>query len=133
MGHQPGLRRRRIRVHFLGHKGLTHHHTSGNHTPVVMRRLTRTCQMFSVAPSNEQNFIETPSSPWPPHMLLGVMKISAVEKQRLLLSFLMLAHRRASRASSLGIVDSYGDLLVNILLQNLLQHIILLILSRGGE
>ena len=31
------------------------------------------CQTFSLAPSKLQNLMETPSSPWPPHRVLGVM------------------------------------------------------------
>ena len=34
--------------------------------------------MFSDAPSNEQNLIDTPSSPCPPHVLLGTMETSRV-------------------------------------------------------
>ena len=41
-----------------------------------MQRLTRTCHMFSAAPSKEQNRMETPSSPWPPHVLVGTSSTS---------------------------------------------------------
>lgn len=35
--------------------------------------LTNICQTFSLAPSNEQNRMETPSRPWPPHRLDGTI------------------------------------------------------------
>ena len=44
---------------------------------LLMRHLlTSTCQTFSFAPSNEQNRMLTPSNPWPPHRLLGVILAS---------------------------------------------------------
>lgn len=36
-------------------------------------QLTRTCQTFSLAPSNEQKRILTPNNPCPPQLLLGVI------------------------------------------------------------
>ncbi len=41
---------------------------------------SKMCQTFSLAPSNEQNRIEIPNRPWPPHNVLGVMKISRTWK-----------------------------------------------------
>lgn len=38
--------------------------------------MSRTCQTFSLAPSNEAKRMLTPSSPWPPHLLFGVSSTS---------------------------------------------------------
>ena len=46
--------------------------------------LTNTCQTFSLAPSNEQNLMLTPSNPWPPQWLFGVNVTSLTMRDLLL-------------------------------------------------
>ena len=41
---------------------------------------SRICQTFSFAPSKEQNRIEIPNNPCPPHKVLGVISTSRTYK-----------------------------------------------------
>lgn len=46
--------------------------------------LTRTCQTLSLIPSKLRKRMLTPTSPWPPHMLLGVTVVSLTVRVLLL-------------------------------------------------
>ena len=66
--------------------------------------LTKMCQTFSFAPSKEQNLIDTPKRPWPPHKVLGVMKTSRIvwlllEYTVMDISFSMLAFSKCFKVS----------------------------------
>lgn len=55
----------------------------------IYSTLTRTCQTFSLIPSKLQKRMLTPTSPWPPHMLLGVMVVSLTVRVLLLYSSIL--------------------------------------------
>lgn len=51
--------------------------------------LTKTCQTFSLTPSKLQKRMLTPTSPWPPHMLLGMTVVSLTPSVLLLYSSIL--------------------------------------------
>lgn len=56
----------------------------------ISSTLTKTCQTFSLAPSKLQKRMLTPTSPWPPHMLLGMMVVSLTASVLLLYNSILM-------------------------------------------
>lgn len=67
-------------------------------SPVLDCALTRTCQTFSLTPWELQKRMLTPTRPWPPHTVLGVMTVSRTARVLLLYS-LMVTGRSTFRLS----------------------------------
>lgn len=76
--------------------------TSSPPSPALDSELTRTCQTFSSTPSKLQKRMLTPTRPWPPQVVLGVMKVS------LTVRVLLLYSRRATGRSTLALSRSFS-------------------------
>lgn len=81
--------------------------------------LTRTCQTFSLTPSKLRKRMLTPTSPWPPHMLLGVTVVSLTARVLLLYSSILTGLSTLTVSSSFSVSLS---LFCQIQSKNLFQH-----------